>query len=433
MSDTFRELLRRVATAQADARLPSVVAAIARDGELLWSGGRGDTGGGLPTTDTQYRIGSISKTFVAVLVMRLRDEGRLRLTDTVEQHLSGSPVGTATVAQLLSHTSGLATETPPPWWEGSSGEFRPALGDLFWTDPFRHPAGRRWHYSNTGYAVLGAIVGQLRGQHWYDALRSEVLAPLAMSRTTLLPEAPHALGWSVHPWADMLLPEPLTNTGLMAPAGQLWSTAADLVRFGEVLHGRCADVVAADTIAEMRESASGEPDPNLSYGLGVMGQRNSGVTFYGHHGSMPGFVASLLTDPAQGLTAVTFANSTLSPAIVPLALDLLRIVTEREPRIPAVWTGSPEAPELIELTGIWYRGSLPFTVRLLADNELELARVDAAGLVVRFRPHGDETWIATTPGYTNGEILQVARDAEGRPVALDLGSIAFTRELVSAS
>ena len=126
-----------------------------------------------PDGDTQYRIGSLTKTFIAVLVMRLRDEGRLDLADPLGKHLDAGEAAGATIAQLLSHTAGLASETPGPWWERSPGELRPGLGDIL--GPARHPAGRLFHYSNPGYGLLGALIGQLRGHGWEEALRREIL------------------------------------------------------------------------------------------------------------------------------------------------------------------------------------------------------------------------------------------------------------------
>ena len=72
-----------------------------------------------PDGDTQYRIGSLTKTFIAVLVTRLRDEGRLDLADPLGRHLDAGEAAGATIAQLLSHTAGLASETPGPWWTES--------------------------------------------------------------------------------------------------------------------------------------------------------------------------------------------------------------------------------------------------------------------------------------------------------------------------
>jgi len=85
LPSTERALLHRVAAEQATKRAPSLVAAVVRDGQIVWSGGRGRVAGVVPDADTQYRIGSITKTFVAALVLRLRDEGRLDLADTVAE------------------------------------------------------------------------------------------------------------------------------------------------------------------------------------------------------------------------------------------------------------------------------------------------------------------------------------------------------------
>src|SRR3954469_21680455 len=114
---TAHKLLARVAETQTSARVPSLVAGVVRDGALAWSGARGRVAGAAPTTDTQYRIGSISKTFTALLVMRLRDEGALALTDPFGRHVPGTPFGERTVGQLLSHAAGVQAEGPGEWWE----------------------------------------------------------------------------------------------------------------------------------------------------------------------------------------------------------------------------------------------------------------------------------------------------------------------------
>src|SRR2546430_7600061 len=114
-------LLRRVAVEQADSRAPSLIAAVVRGSEILWTGARGRVDGERPTVDTQYRIGSITKTFVAVLVMQLRDEGRLDLNDPLDKHVPGTSLGHLTIAQLLAHTGGLTSESPGVWWERAEG------------------------------------------------------------------------------------------------------------------------------------------------------------------------------------------------------------------------------------------------------------------------------------------------------------------------
>jgi CubicO group peptidase (beta-lactamase class C family) len=381
-----------------------------------------------PDGDTQYRIGSLTKTFIAVLVMRLRDEGRLDLADPLGKHLDADQAANATIAQLLSHTAGLASETPGPWWERSPGELRPELADIL--GPPRHPAGRLFHYSNPGYGLLGALVGQLRGQGWEEALRQEILDPLGMARTTVAPEPPHAHGFAVHPWADVMQLEPAEGTGLMAPAGELWSTADDLGRFAAFLLDGDERVLAAKTLAEMRAPAS--PPGNdvwaSGYGLGLQLFRHDGRVLYGHSGSMPGFLATLCVSPADGLAGIALANATSGPDITAISVDLVTIVADNEPRVPVRWKPLPDVDQtLLALTGLWYWGPRPYVLRLLADRGLELSPVAARGRASRFRAEPDGTWTGLD-GYYTGETLRLVRGANDTVDHLDLGSFVFTRE-----
>ena len=225
-----------------------------RDGGQAWFGARSMLDGHEPDGDTQYRIGSLTKTFIAVLVMRLRDEGRLDLADPLGKHLDAGRAASATIAQLLSHTAGLASETPGPWWERSPGDLRPGLADILGPHRIR-PAG----CSTTPTPATGCSArwsASCAGTAGSEALRQEILDPLGMARTTLSPEPPHARGFAVHPWADVMQLEPADATGLMAPAGELWSTAEDLCRFAAFLLDGDDRVLPATTLAEMRTPAS---------------------------------------------------------------------------------------------------------------------------------------------------------------------------------
>ncbi|GAA2750162.1 serine hydrolase domain-containing protein [Kitasatospora cinereorecta] len=428
---TRRALLHRTAVAQAEGRTPSLVAAVVRDGRLVWSGARSMIDGHAPTPDVQYRIGSLTKTFVAVLVLRLRDEGLLDLADPLRLHLPGTPADDATVAQLLSHSAGLAAETPAPWWERTDGALRPALDNLLEADAaLKHPAGRRHHYSNPGYALLGALVERLRGEPWGEVLRREVLEPLGMDRTTLLPEHPHAGGFAVHPWADVMLPEPLTDTALMGPAGQLWSTATDLARWAAFLADGDDKVLGAATLAEMRRPAVGPDDPDWtsSYGLGLQLRRHEGRLLYGHTGSMPGFTAGLWVSDADGLAALALSNATTGANAALLAADLIALTARHEPRLPEPWRPLPEVDEdLLALTGLWYWGASAHVLRLKADRLLELSLLTGGNRSSRFRAEADGTWTGLD-NYYAGETLRVVRAADGSVGHLDLGSFVFTRE-----
>ncbi|MGW5132199.1 serine hydrolase domain-containing protein [Streptomyces sp. NPDC004135] len=429
---TRRALLHRIAVAQAEGRAPSLVAAVVRDGRAVWHGARTSVEGHGPDETVQYRIGSITKTFTAVLVMRLRDEGLLGLGDPLEKHLPGTGAGEATIAELLAHTGGLAAEAPAPWWERTSGSLRPELSDVLGEQPLLHPVGRRHHYSNPGYTLLGALVEELRGTSWEEALRREVLEPLGLDRTTVRPRAPHAGGWAVHPWADVLLPEPAEDLGRMAPAGQLWSTAGDLARFAAFLMRGDERVLSPESLREMRTpSAPAEAVDVMSgdaYGLGLQIQHRHGRLLVGHSGSLPGFLANVSIGVEDDVAAVVLANCTSGPLVATVAADLVRIVAEAEPRIPAPWTPMREVePAELELAGQWYWGTYAFALRLTADGLASLEPLSGNGRRSRFRPNGDGTWTGLE-GYYAGELLTAVRRPDGSVSHLDLGSFVFTRQ-----
>lgn len=427
MPATRRSLLHRVARGQAEGRAPSMVAGVVRDGHLVWWTGRGLVDGAAPTADTQYRIGSITKTFVAVLMLRLRDEGLLDLSAPLDTYLPGTAAGDRTIRQLLSHTAGVASETPPPWWERTAGDVRPELTDVLGDSALKHPAGQRQHYSNPGFALLGALVGRLRDRPWGEVLHDEVLVPLGMTRTTLMPQAPHALGWAVHPWADVVLPEPTPDAGLMAPAGQLWSTVSDLTRYAGFLMSGDDRVLGIATLEEMRAPTAPAEGDGSGYGLGL--QRFPGArALFGHGGSMPGFLAGMGCSVDDGLAAVVFANATSGPAVGSVMTDLIATVAEAEPKMPVDWRPLTEVdPDLLSLTGPWYWGAAPFAVRLLAGRGLELVTLGSRGRESRFLAQDADTWLGLDSYYA-GETLRAVRDAAGAVTHLDLGSFVLTRD-----
>ncbi|MFF4327932.1 serine hydrolase domain-containing protein [Streptomyces sp. NPDC001591] len=430
LPSTRRALSHRIAVAQSEGRAPSVVAAVVRGGQVVWEGSRTSVEGHGPDGDVQYRVGSITKTFTAVLVMRLRDEGLLALSDPLGKHLPGSGADEVTIAQLLSHSAGLAAETPGEWWERTPAAQRPGLAEVLGEKPFKHTPGSRHHYSNPGYTLLGSLVEALRGKPWEEALRTEVLEPLGLHRTSAHPQAPHAGGWAVHPWADVMMPEPAEDLGLMAAAGQLWSTTRDLARFAVLLTHGDERVLSAESVREMRTSAA-PPEPGLAdlgYGLGLQLADQRGRRLVGHGGSLPGFVAGLWLSEADDVAAVVLANCTSGVAASTVATDLLAIVADAEPRFPAPWLPFAEADQVpLELCGVWYWGTAAHSVRLKSDGVLELGPVGVTGRSARFRAAPDGTWTGLT-GYYAGETLRAVRREDGSLSHLDLASFVFTRE-----
>ncbi|MGH3308816.1 MAG: serine hydrolase domain-containing protein, partial [Nocardioides sp.] len=238
----------RLGAMQSDGRLPSVVAGVLRAGELVWTGAAGDAPG--DPDDRQFRIGSITKTFVAVAVLRLRDAGLLDLDDPIGRFVPDMGYATSTIRALLSHTSGMQSEPVGPWWERSAGGDFPTLVARNDGSGAVAGPGDFFHYSNLGFALLGEVVAQVGGTTWWDVVATEILEPLGMSRTTYHAEPPHAQGYSVDHFAGTLTPEPHQDTGAMAPAGQAWSTVADLARWAAFLASGHPDVLEQATLRE---------------------------------------------------------------------------------------------------------------------------------------------------------------------------------------
>ncbi|MGP4020469.1 serine hydrolase domain-containing protein [Saccharopolyspora sp. 5N708] len=428
LPSTQRALLRRLAVEQSENRVPSLIAGLIRDGATIWVDTRGKVGGCPSTTDTQYRIGSITKTFVAVLVMRLRDEGRLDLVDKLDEYVPGTSVGKRSIGEILSHSSGLTAEPAGQWWERTPGGNAAELLSSIDEHALRPTPRHGFHYSNVGFGLLGELVSRLRGVAWREVLQREILAPLGMNRTTLGPVAPHAEGLAVHPWADVVLAEPTEDAGAMAPAGQLWSTIDDMARWIRFLSGDTGEVLHPDTVAEMRSpgSVNDGPEWRTGHGLGLQLLRHRGRRLAGHGGSMPGFLATVWADPAEATGVVFMANTTAGVSGA-FATDLLDLLAEHEPRIPAAWEPRADVNlQFLELTGQWYWGTTPYVLRVLPNGLLDLSPWQGRGRASRFRANADGTWTGLD-GYYEGEVLRVGRNTDGIPTHLDLNTFIFTR------
>ena len=406
----------RLDAMQSDGRLPSVVAGVLRAGEVVWTGAAGD-GSGHPD-DRQYRIGSITKTFVAVAVLRLRDAGLVDLDDPIGRFVPDTGYASSTIGSLLSHTSGMQSEPVGSWWERSPGGDLPTLvarndGSGAVTGP-----GDFFHYSNLGFALLGEVVGQVGGTTWWDVVATEILRPLGMARTTYHADPPHAQGFSVDHFAGTLTPEPHQDTGAMAPAGQAWSTVADLARWAAFLSSGHPDVL---DLATLREAASPVP-PAADYGLGLRVVECGGRGLVGHTGSMPGFLASLFVDPDSGDGTVAAANATigLDTAGVPLMLLSHGPVEAGEP-----WVPTDVVPESArELLGLWFWGNTATELRW-SNGRLELRSLVRPEGVEAFELRGSR--IVGTQGYHRGEELHVVRNGDGSLSHLDIATFIHTR------
>ncbi len=430
--DTVARVDELVARAQAEGRAPSLVAGIVRDGELVHVAGAGEFPA--PDHNLQYRVGSISKTFTAALVMQLRDEGRLDLDEPLSRHLPGTPVGGVTPRQLLGHVSGLQREPEGDWWERSVGSDLDTLLRGLTPDKLAGPPYRGYHYSNLAYGLLGAVLTRITGEPWRNLLGKRLLGPLGLSRTTYSPEEPFARGYVVHPWQNTLREEPRYDAGAMAPAGQLWSTVADLTRWAAFLAAPDPAVLAPDTVAEMcAPVAMLDLDGwTAGHGLGLELGRRGDRVYAGHSGSMPGYLAILSFHRRSRTGVVAFANSfTLyGTSIGPLGMNLLDAVLDNEPVSVTPWRpGAVPPPEVEPLTGRWwwmgreYEACYdPVTQQLVMRSTMF-----PAAAPWRFVPESSDTWRCLS-GMNAGELLRVRRASNGLVQALDIATFVFTRD-----
>ena len=408
--DTAAALFAEIATAQGEWKLPSVNAGVLRDGELVWTGARGrfaTADGALPGADVQYRIGSITKTMTALLVMQCRDDGLLSLNDAVGKHLPGIAFGDLSIRHLLAHSGGMNAEPEGPWWERNPGvtfdELTAAMND----SQAAGPADRRHHYSNLGYGLLGEIVARLRSESWIELVQARILDPLEMRRTTYFPEGPAADGFSVHPFSGQLDPEPTYDSGAMSPAGQLWSTIEDLARYAAFWIDPVPEVLSRESVEEMAAPVASDPREglNASYGLGLRLIADDPHLLIGHTGSMPGFLAGLFVDRVRRIGAVTLGNATYG-RVASLAPDLVRILTRYEPPITQEWVPEPTLAQGTDLLGHWYWGNTPLTISVCGG----ILQV-SGGLTTRLSPLAPDLYQGRD-GYLAGEKLHVIRDGD---------------------
>ncbi len=239
----------------------------------------------------------------------------------------------------------------------------------------------------------------------------------------------------MHPWHETLREEPRTDTGAMAPAGQLWSTVEDLARWAAFLaDARPGGARPADPRRDVR--AGGHQRPGLVDAPGtVSGCNCTGVgerVYVGHGGSMPGYVAGLAVHRPTRTGVVAFANAygLRSGSIGEFARTLLTTVLDAEPEPTSPWRPRPQRPppEIDQLCGRWWwmGEEYEFTWDPHRD-ELVRTRLQPTGGQVCFRHEEGDRWRGTG-GDEHGEMMTVLRDENGQVTALDIATFVFTRD-----
>jgi CubicO group peptidase (beta-lactamase class C family) len=438
LDTTTRSLHRIAAEKQREGRVPGLYAGVARGGSLVWGEGVGQADVAeerTPGPDDQFLIASNTKTFIAVMVMQLRDEGRLTLDDLLGDHVPevSHPI---TIRQCLAHVSGMAREPLGDVWETlenpSAKELRRDFDDVERVlKPHHH-----WHYSNVVYAMLGQLVEELDGRSWEESLQARLLQPLEMTRTTNgFDGGPRVTGYYVPPYDDVPREEPVMDLKGLAPCGGLASTANDLAKWSAFVADP-GDLLSADTLEEMcQPQILLTPDSwNAAMGLGFFLIRSAtGRTWVGHTGGMPGHITGVFTHRESGTGGIALMNATAPPPPDAFAIELADHVVDNDPVDPEPWRPGTEVPdELRGLLGRWFSEGQPF-VFWVEHGELK-ARTDkpaAAKLTPsRFEKVADDVY-RDVAGRERGELLRVTRAADGSVTKLNWATYLFTREPIA--
>lgn len=310
-------------------RVPGLSAAIVHDQELLWSGSSGyaELEAKRPATDdTIYGIGSISKLFTGIAVMQLRDQGKVRLDDRVDELLpwfniaqthEGSPE--ITLESVLTHSAGLPRESDSPYWMGPDFPFPTSeeVRDMLGGQSTIYPSQRYYQYSNLGLTLIGEIVAEKSGQGFETYMNDHILDPLQLNDTaTGFPtddrEPRIATGYGFAGRDGVSPRMPRYDARGITPAAGFTATALDLASFASwqfrLLSGKSDNVLNANTLREMQRVQWLDHDWSVARGLAFGVYRLDDRTLVGHGGDCPGFNTLLYLDAVSQYAVVIMAN-----------------------------------------------------------------------------------------------------------------------------
>lgn len=312
---------------------PGLVVAIAQPGQpaLIQAFGMADLEHAAPMRpDSVFRIASLTKQFTAALVLDLIEEGRLGLHDKAAVHLPDLPwLGDVTVYQLLVQTSGLPDYAQDPTAGATQAAARSPADMLIWigrlaANPDFAP-GERWAYSNSNYAVLGALVERLTGRSFEESMTTRILAPAGLRATTIDDPrdlVPHRVrGYSAVGRRPLRLSNAAwIHPSMPGPAGSLRSTAEDLLIWNHALFSGAvltqpslSDMTEPGQLLDGRRTKLGMPEAwqaglNADYAMGLFRSASPlGVRMW-HSGDIDGFVTWMAYYPEAQVTIALLQN-----------------------------------------------------------------------------------------------------------------------------
>jgi len=365
------------------------------------------------TSQTVFRLGSVTKQFTAMAIMILQERGKLRVSDPACQYLADCPASwkPLTIRHLLTHTSGVPNYTNFPDFgrtavlPATSAEMVGRLADK----PLEFAPGEKFAYSNSGYYLLGLIVERASGKPYADFLQEAIFAPLAMSHTgydspsRIIPN--RAAGYARQAGAtvnaaymDMTLP---------FAAGALYSTTEDLLRWDQALY--TDKLVSQKSLDEMFTPEKG------GYGYGwSIGQR-FGRRAVGHGGGIYGFATHIDRYPADRVTVIVLSNLEGASASK-MAGDLAAIVFGAPYEVPRERKAITLDPKVLEpYVGQYKIASPPIDITVSLENGKLLALV-AGRLTLALLAESKTTFFSKDVSAQ----ITFARDAAGQVTGLTL-------------
>ena len=399
---------------------PGAVVLVARGENVAFSSARGvaDLTWSVPLEPSQtFAIASVTKTFTAAAVMKLAEEGRLSLDDTLSTYVPefGDTSG-ITIRELLSHTAGVSDRAILS--EGPTGFLRQdiSLTDLvkqIATKPSDFEHGRRQRYSNAGYILLGAVLEKVAGKTWDAAIRDLVIAPAGLGETDYAPVSTiiplRAAGYTNDTTDRTLANAQYISLSVPASAGGLVSTAGDLHRWMRALVN--GQVVSAENFSLMTTPVIPAEGPSASpYGLGFYVWNIRGEAVIGHTGQINGFTSMLAYLPREDVTIVVLANN-----------DGFDAQTFGR-RLAAIMAGSPyevvnpdaASPEGLEAFAGSYGEGQGARIILVRDNQLFTRRGTSREIRMAVSAKGDLHYLPDELTF-----FTPVKDASGKVVALD--------------
>ena len=369
------ELRAMVEREAKEKKLPAVAVAVVDDQKVIWQHAAGfqDAKGTVPATpNTVFRVGSVSKLFTDVAIMRLVEKGELKLDDPVSKYLpSFAPKNQfdkteITLRHLMAHRSGLIRESPVGNYFDDTEPTLEKTVDSVNGLPLVYPPGDRIKYSNAAIAVVGRALEKTQGVKFDAYLQKSLLDPLKMKDSGFVPtdalkkNLADAVMWSYH---GREFPAPTFQLG-MAPAGSLYTTVGDLSKFMSCLFADgVADgvpILKKETIAEMFTMQFAKRGDTSGFGLGFIVGDLDGMKRVGHGGAVYGFATELAMLPEKKLGVIVVSARDVSNGVTTrIADDALRLLVaaKADKPLPKVIETKPvPAAKAKELVGTYGDG-----------------------------------------------------------------------------